>query len=78
MRPTHPRDVVEQFNHAITSRDIARLGELMTEDHTLVTGIEDPVEGKEACLFAWRQFFELLPDYGTSSRGCGQWGRWCE
>ena len=35
----------------------------MTEDHTLITGTEDPVEGKEACLFAWRQFFELLPDY---------------
>ena len=63
MRPRHARDVVEEFNHAITSRDLARLGELMTEHHTLVTGTEDPVEGKEACLLAWRRFFELLPDY---------------
>jgi hypothetical protein len=35
----------------------------MTEDHTLITGTEDPVDGREACLFAWRQFFELFPDY---------------
>ena len=63
MRPPHARDVAEEFNNAITSRDLTRLGELMTEDHTLITGTKDPVEGKEACLFAWRQFFELLPDY---------------
>jgi len=63
MRPTHARDVAEEFNNAITSRDLTRLGELMTEDHTLITGTEYPVEGKEACLSAWRQFFELLPDY---------------
>jgi hypothetical protein len=58
-----PRDVVEEFNNAITSRNLPRLGELMTEDHSLTTGTEDPVKGKEACLVAWRQFFELLPDY---------------
>ena len=63
MRPTHARDVAEECNDAIASRDLTRLGELMTEDHTLITGTEDPVEGKEACLSAWRQFFELVPDY---------------
>jgi hypothetical protein len=55
--------VAVDFNNAISSRDLTRLGELMTEDHTLVTGNEDPVEGKEACLLAWKQFFELLPEY---------------
>lgn len=63
MRSAHARDVAVEFNNAITGRDLTRLGELMTEDHTLVTGTGDPVWGKEACLFAWRQFFELLPDY---------------
>lgn len=57
------RDLVDEFNNAISSRDLSRLGELMTEDHTLITGTEEPVKGKEACLFAWRQFFEMLPDY---------------
>ncbi len=63
MRSAHARNVTEEFNNAITSRDLSRLGELMTEDHTLITGTGDPVNGKEACISAWRQFFELLPDY---------------
>jgi ketosteroid isomerase-like protein len=63
MRSAHVRNVAVEFNNAITSRDLTRLRELMTEDHTLITGTEDPVNGKEACMDSWRQFFELLPDY---------------
>ena len=63
MRSADARNVAEEFNDAITSRDLTRLGELMTEDHTLITGTGDPVDGKEACISAWRQFFELLPGY---------------
>ena len=63
MRSTHARDVAGEFNNAISSRDLSRLGELMTEDHRLITGTGDPVIGKEACISAWRQFFEVLPDY---------------
>ena len=63
MRPMHAREVAVAFNHAITTRDLARLEELMTEDHTLMTGTGDPVRGKVACIEAWGQFFELLPDY---------------
>ena len=37
----------------------------MTEDHKLITGSEDPVDGKEACIRAWRQFLKLVPDYGN-------------
>jgi hypothetical protein len=55
--------VAVEFNNAISSRDLSRLGELMTEDHTLITGTGDPVKGKEACICAWGEFFELLPDY---------------
>jgi ketosteroid isomerase-like protein len=63
MRLAHARDVAVEFNNAISSRDLSRLEERMTEDHTLVTGAGDPVSGKEACIDAWRQFFGLLPDY---------------
>ena len=63
MKSAHARNVAVEFNNAITSRDFVRLGELMTEDHTLITGTGDPINGKEACIGAWRQFFELLPDY---------------
>lgn len=63
MTSADPRDVVAEFNNAISRRDLPRLGELMTEDHRLITGTGDPVKGKEACLSAWRKFFKLLPDY---------------
>jgi ketosteroid isomerase-like protein len=58
-----PEGVVKAFNRAINDRDLDRLSELMTEDHTLVTGTADPVIGKRACTQAWGQFFELIPDY---------------
>ena len=63
MKPPDARNVAVEFNNAISSRDLSKLEELMTEDHILITGTGDPVNGKEACLRAWNQFFELLPDY---------------
>lgn len=62
-RSARARDVALEFNDAISNRDLARLEELMTDDHTLVTGTGDPVKGRGACICAWREFFELLPDY---------------
>jgi len=63
MSAVEPEAMVLAFNDAITRRDLPTLGALMTEDHTLVTGTEAPVEGREACLVAWRRFFELVPEY---------------
>ena len=57
--------VVVEFNQAINDRDLGRLSELMTEDHRLITGVEEPVIGKQACTGAWGRFFELCPDYRT-------------
>ena len=55
--------MAEAFNLAITARNLSRLGELITEDHTLITGTEQPIKGKAACLSAWGRFFEMVPDY---------------
>lgn len=63
MKATHAESVVARFNDAIDRRDLDGLGRLMTEDHTLITGTDEPVSGREACLRAWERFFELLPDY---------------
>ena len=63
MSSANARDLAVEFNNAISSRDLSRLGDLMTEDHILITGTGDPVNGKEACISTWSQFFELLPDY---------------
>jgi len=62
-RSTDVERVVGEFNQAINGRDLRRLAELMTEDHRLITGREEPVIGKQACTRAWGQFFELCPDY---------------
>jgi ketosteroid isomerase-like protein len=51
------------FNDAITRRDIAALGRLMTDDHTFIDSGENVVSGKEAVLGAWRGFFDAFPDY---------------
>ena len=63
MSAENARDVVGEFNHAISSRDLFRLEQLMTEDHIRITGDAEPIEGREACLIAWREFFNILPDY---------------
>jgi ketosteroid isomerase-like protein len=63
MRATDAENVVVRFNDAINRRDLGSLAELMTEDHTLIAGEEEPISGRETCLRAWERFFELLPDY---------------
>lgn len=51
------------FNEAINGRDIDRLAELMTETHRFVDAEGGTVSGRNACLAAWRDFFEAFPDY---------------
>lgn len=62
-RSREAEGVVLRFNDAINGRDLDGLAELMTDDHTLITGEDEPVSGKSACLRAWARFFELFPDY---------------
>jgi ketosteroid isomerase-like protein len=51
------------FNEAITQRDVAALGRLMTEDHTFIDSDENLFSGREEVLGAWRGFFNAFPDY---------------
>ena len=57
------RDIALRFNDAINTRDVDRLGALMTDDHRFVDSEERAEIGKEACLEAWRGFFQQFPDY---------------
>jgi ketosteroid isomerase-like protein len=63
IRDMDPRDITQQFNHAITNRDPDALASLMTDDHQFVDTRAKMVSGKEACLQAWRGFFEQFGDY---------------
>ena len=55
--------VVVQFNDAINARDVARLGELMTDDHRFVDSAGVAFAGRDTCLREWRAFLDTYPDY---------------
>lgn len=55
--------VVQAFNAAINGRDLDGLASLMSDDHQFVDAAGGRVEGKLACVDAWRRFFETFPDY---------------
>jgi ketosteroid isomerase-like protein len=66
--------VALRFNDSINARDLAGLSALMTDDHTFVDPAGERVEGKQACVEAWRGFFAAFPDYrnlftGTTTDG---------
>jgi ketosteroid isomerase-like protein len=58
-----PVDVVQHFNAAINSQDLAALASLMSEDHTFIDAEGGTVRGKQPCLQAWRGFFTTFADY---------------
>lgn len=62
-RTTGAVAVVLAFNEAINRRDITELGQLMTVTHRFIDSAGTTVQGREACLVAWRGFFESFPDY---------------
>jgi ketosteroid isomerase-like protein len=55
--------VVLSFNEAINRRNLAALTELMTESHRFIDSAGTIVEGRDACVEAWRGFFDSFPDY---------------
>lgn len=59
---TDPATVVLAFNEAINGRDLDALAELMTASHRFDSA-GATVDGRNACVAAWREFFESFPDY---------------
>ncbi len=55
--------IVVAFNEAINARDLVGLGQLMHEQHRFIDSAGATVEGKIACIEAWRGFFDAFPDY---------------
>lgn len=60
---TDPVAVAGWFNGCVNRRDINGLAGLMSDDHRFVDSEGNAVSGKQACLDAWRGFFESFPDY---------------
>ena len=63
MNATDASAVVTRFNAAINDGDLEGLEGLMTEDHAFVDSDGTRVDGRDACLDLWRQFFAGFPDY---------------
>ena len=55
--------VVGLFNEAINAGNVAALAGLMTDTHRFIDSAGTTVEGKSACIDAWRGFFGTFPDY---------------
>jgi ketosteroid isomerase-like protein len=62
--------VVNSFNEAINARDLDRLGALMTDSHRFVDSAGATIDGRVACLDAWRGFFAAFPDYRNVFEEC--------
>jgi ketosteroid isomerase-like protein len=57
------KKAVLKFNDCINARDIARLSQMMTDDHVFIDTAGNRVSGKPACVGAWQSFFVAFPDY---------------
>ena len=54
---------VVAFNEAINARDLDALARLMHEQHRFIDAAGATVDGRRACVEAWRGFFDAFPDY---------------
>jgi hypothetical protein len=62
-RLTDDATVVLAFNDAINRRELTDLAALMTPGHCFVDADGARTQGKDACVDAWRGFFDNFPDY---------------
>jgi hypothetical protein len=51
------------FNAGINGRSLNTLSSLMADHHRFIDTAGMTVEGKAACIDAWRSFFDAYPDY---------------
>jgi hypothetical protein len=56
-------NVVLKFIDAINSSDVARIIDLMTDDHVFIDSQGNKTAGKDILKQAWIGYFGLFPDY---------------
>ncbi len=66
MSTKEPIEVVLAFMDHISARDVDGLCALMTEDHVLIDGLGNRVQGRESLRKAWTAYFSWFPDYQVS------------
>jgi ketosteroid isomerase-like protein len=58
-----PFEIVLAYIDRINAHDVDGLGALMEEEHVLIDGLGASVTGREVVRRAWRDYFEMVPDY---------------
>ena len=56
-------EIANKFIEAINRHNIEAIGELMSEDHTLVDPGGDVNKGNEQMRQSWADYFRMFPDY---------------
>ena len=59
-------DSVLDFIDTINAHDIARLFDLMTDDHIFIDTLGQRMSGVEKIQGSWQKFMEVFPDYTVS------------
>lgn len=61
-----PTETVLEFLDRINQRDVDKLAELMTGDHTFVDSVGTSTQGREKMRSGWRGYYAMCPDYWVS------------
>jgi ketosteroid isomerase-like protein len=61
-----PTETVLEFLDRINQRNVDKLTELMTEDHTFIDTLGNSNQGREKMRAGWRGYYAMCPDYWVS------------
>jgi len=61
-------ECVVSFVDAINAADVARIANLLTDDHVFVDSDGSEIQGRERMREAWLQYFRLMPAYAITVR----------
>jgi len=61
-------EVAMAFVEAVNAGSVARLGELMTEDHVFIDSDGAEYRGKSRMVPGWSEYFAMVPDYQIGVR----------
>ncbi len=59
----YPKQIALEFVQRINERDVAKLGEMMTEDHRFIDIAGELWQGRRIMMSNWEEYYRIFPDY---------------
>ena len=56
-------EIVLDFVKRINEHDVARLAELLSDDHTFTDAHNNSITGKSNMIQGWKGYYSMFPDY---------------